>query len=86
MTGTILPNDNNDRIDRLENLIERLINVNLATQSQIGFLAGTMQDLRQNVAHLESGQAETNQKLAETDRKIDIILHHITGMSNDSNP
>jgi predicted DNA-binding helix-hairpin-helix protein len=59
MTANILPNDNNDRIDRLEALMERLINVNLATQSQIGFLAGT-------------------------DRKIDIILRHITGMNGDS--
>jgi hypothetical protein len=81
MTNSILPNDNNnDRIDRLEGLMERLINVNLATQSQLGFLAGTMQDTRQNIAHLEAGQAETNRKLAETDRKIDIILQHITGM------
>jgi hypothetical protein len=73
MTNGILPSDNNDRIDRLEGLMERLINVNLATQSQMGFLAGTMQDMRQNIAHLEAGQAETN-------RKIDIILQHITGM------
>jgi hypothetical protein len=81
MTNSILPNDNNnDRIDRLETLMERLINVNLSNQEQIGFLAATLCDTRQSIggmgdrmAHLETGQAETH-------RKIDIILQHITGM------
>lgn len=86
MTNSILPNDNNERIDRLEALMERLINVNLSGQEQVGFLAATLKDTRQSIAHLEAGQAETNRKLAETDRKIDIILQHITGMGNQNNP
>jgi hypothetical protein len=84
MTANILPNDNNDRIERLETLMERLIDVSLSTQNQIGFLAGTLLETRQNIAkmddrlsHLETGQAETN-------RKIDIILRHITGMNGES--
>lgn len=89
MTGNILPSDNNDRIDRLEALMERLINVNLSNQEQIGFLAATLRDTRQNIgdrlAHLETELAETNQKIdsgqAEMNRKIDIILQHITGMN-----
>lgn len=83
MTANILPNDDNDRIDRLEALMERLINVNLSTQEQVGFLAGTLKDTRQSIAkmddrlsHLEAGQNETN-------RKIDIILRHITGMNGE---
>jgi hypothetical protein len=84
MTSSILPNDNNDRIERLETLMERLVDVSLSTQNQMGFLAGTLVETRQNIAkmddrlsHLEAGQAEAN-------RKIDIILRHITGMNDQS--
>ncbi|MGB8701533.1 MAG: hypothetical protein WCD18_19125 [Thermosynechococcaceae cyanobacterium] len=92
MTASMLPSDN-DRIERLETLMERLININLSTQSQIGFLADTLKDTRERLArvddrlaHLDTGFAETNQKLAETNRKIDIILKHITGIGGDSQP
>jgi hypothetical protein len=83
MTSNILSNDNNnnERIDRLEALMERLINVNLSTQEQMGFLAGVLKDTRLNTdkrfSHLETDVSEIN-------RKIDIILRHITGMNDQS--
>jgi chromosome segregation ATPase len=68
-----------ERVQRLEGLMERLININLSTQEQIGFLAATLRDARQEITsidqrltHLEIGQSDLN-------RKLDIILQHITG-------
>jgi hypothetical protein len=83
MTSNILPNDSdsNDRINRLEDLMERLINVNLSTQEQMGFIAGVLKDTRQSTdkrfSHLETDVSEIN-------RKVDIILRHITGINDQS--
>lgn len=48
--------DLDERVSRLES--ERLINVQLATQSDIGFLAGTLGDTRKDIAAVTTPDAD----------------------------
>jgi chromosome segregation ATPase len=76
-----------ERVEHLEKLMERLININLSTQEQIGFLAATLRDTRQDVANIDQRLTHLDQRLTHLDAgqsdlnlKLDVILRHITGM------
>jgi hypothetical protein len=75
-----------EQINRLRDLVDKLINAQLTSQEQLGFLASVTRQTRQDVAglsgkidHLEQTLSE---QIGEQDRKIDLILQHLTGLNN----
>jgi hypothetical protein len=75
-----------ERVERLEGLMERLINVSLSTQEQVGFLAAILRDTRKDVTgisdriqHLEQGQQTLEAGQSELNRKLDLVLQRLTG-------
>jgi hypothetical protein len=61
-----------DRLDRMEKIIEKLIDAQLGTQSQLGLMASVIGQFRTDLASIKSEQQEQSQKLNH-------ILDRLTG-------
>jgi hypothetical protein len=61
-----------DPLDRMEKIVERLIDAQLGTQSQLGLVASVVGQMRTDLASIKSEQQEQSQKLNH-------ILERLTG-------
>jgi hypothetical protein len=61
-----------DRLDRMEKIVEKLIDAQLGTQSQLGLVASVVGQMRTDLASIKSEQQEQSQKLNH-------ILERLTG-------
>ncbi len=61
-----------ERLDRMEKIVEKLIDAQLGTQSQLGLVASVVGQMRTDLASIKSEQQEQSQKLNH-------ILERLTG-------
>jgi hypothetical protein len=61
-----------DRLERMEKIVEKLIDAQLGTQSQLGLVASVVGQMRTDLASIKSEQQEQSQKLNH-------ILERLTG-------
>jgi hypothetical protein len=61
-----------ERLDRMEKIVEKLIDEQLGTQSQLGLVASVVGQMRTDLASIKSEQQEQSQKLNH-------ILERLTG-------
>jgi hypothetical protein len=61
-----------EHLDRMEKIVEKLIDAQLGTQSQLGLVASVVGQMRTDLASIKSEQQEQSQKLNH-------ILERLTG-------
>jgi chromosome segregation ATPase len=75
-----------DRLDRMEKIVERLIDAQLGTQSQLGLVASVVGQMRTDLASIKTDQHELRTDVAsikseqqEQSQKLNHILERLTG-------
>jgi chromosome segregation ATPase len=75
-----------DRLDRMEKIVEKLIDAQLETQSQLGLVASVVGQMRTDLASIKSEQQELRTDVTsikseqqEQSQKLNHILERLTG-------